>query len=120
MIPRRKRAATKDGHSSGNEPIQLTLAVLNQGPFDSQCFELVDEESSKLLAAFVHPEFKSLSKIGQLEIHRTYGEDFETLAILSGLAVFERSGRRERRDPALLLVEAGKRVLGSALWKLTK
>jgi hypothetical protein len=93
----------------------VSAGKIRPSKLDSQCFKLVDEVSGELFASFGHHEWKSMTKTGQFEIRKSYGPEFDVMAILSLLAVFEKSRRRERRDAGLLIVEAGKRVIGSVM-----
>jgi hypothetical protein len=105
---RRRAFLWKRTHSVSAGKIQPTK-------LDLQCFKLVDELSGELFASFGHKDWTSMTKTGQIEIRKSYGPEFDAMALLSLLAVFEKSRRRERRDAGLLIVEAGKRVIGSVM-----
>lgn len=85
------------------QPIEIELHVL----------KLVDKQSGEPLGAFAHLEWKSVTKTGQLEIHKSCGNDFDVMDLPSGFSLFEKARCRERRDPASLAVDTGKRIVGS-------
>ncbi|KAK2756102.1 hypothetical protein FQN54_005509 [Arachnomyces sp. PD_36] len=68
------------------------------GKLSTRNFKLVDEVTGEILAVFANNGPKSYSKLGKFEIFpNDYGEDWETLMLLSGLSLIEKERRRARQ-----------------------
>jgi hypothetical protein len=48
-------------------------------------FKLVEEQTGELIAVFARSGFKSVKKMGKIEILKTYGKGFDTMILLTGL-----------------------------------
>lgn len=62
--------------------------------WSSQNFKLVDEHTGQVVAVFTSEW--SLSKCGRIQIKADLGDNFETMALLSYLSIYEKARRRER------------------------
>jgi hypothetical protein len=67
------------------------------GKISTRNFKLVDETTGEILAVFANNGPKSYSKLGKFEIYpNNYGDDWETMMLLSGLSLIEKERRRAR------------------------
>lgn len=68
------------------------------GAVSSRNFKLVDEVTGEILAVFANNGPKSFSKLGKFEVFpHNYGDNWETMMLLSGLSIIEKERRRERQ-----------------------
>ncbi|EER25749.1 hypothetical protein CPC735_041930 [Coccidioides posadasii C735 delta SOWgp] len=58
-------------------------------------FKFVDEQTEEVLGAYTNNGLKSIKKQGKFQLNTSYGKDFETMFLLSGLTILERTIRRE-------------------------
>ncbi|WEW59832.1 hypothetical protein PRK78_005313 [Emydomyces testavorans] len=58
-------------------------------------FKFVDEQTGEVLGVFANNGFKSFKKQGKFQLNKSYGKEFETMFLLSGLTIIERTIRRE-------------------------
>lgn len=67
-----------------------SVKVENTQPFplDMRSLKMVDEKTGQVVAVFSRE--RPLTKCGQLQIRAEYGEDFDTMVLISGLSVFEK------------------------------
>lgn len=61
----------------------------------SMNFKFVDEQTGEVIGAFANNGIKSWKKQGKFQLNKSYGKDFETFFLLSGLTILERTVRRE-------------------------
>lgn len=76
-----------------------TLGVEDSKPgiISTRNFKLIDEGTGEILAVFANNGPKSFSKLGKFEIYpHDYGDNWETMMLLSGLSIIERERRRAR------------------------
>lgn len=76
-----------------------TVGVEDSKPskLSSRNFKLVDEATGEMLAVFANNGPKSYSKLGKFEVFpNNYGDDWETMMLLSGLSLIEKERRRAR------------------------
>lgn len=67
------------------------------GKISTRNFKLVDEVTGEILAVFANNGPKSFSKLGKFEVFpHNYGDNWETMLLLSGLSIIERERRRAR------------------------
>ncbi|KAJ5157550.1 uncharacterized protein N7482_008650 [Penicillium canariense] len=57
-----------------------------------RCFKMIDERTEQVVAVFTRE--RSFTKCGTLQIRVEFGEEFEKMALISGLSLYERSRRR--------------------------
>ncbi|KAL4869692.1 hypothetical protein BDV12DRAFT_167494 [Aspergillus spectabilis] len=62
--------------------------------FSLRNFKLVDELTGEVAAVFTSNNFKSLRKNGKLQVAAEYGPDFDLMALITLLAMYERIRRR--------------------------
>ncbi|EEP77289.1 predicted protein [Uncinocarpus reesii 1704] len=86
--PERRGFLWKRTHSVGVDGSKPTK-------FSSMNFKFLDEQTGEILGAYTNNGIKSFKKQGKFQLNKTYGKDFETMFLLSGLTILERAIRRE-------------------------
>jgi hypothetical protein len=61
-------------------------------------FKLHDPRTDELLAVYANAGLMSLRKCGKFQINVDYGKDFDTMVILTALALLEKQRRRSRHS----------------------
>ncbi|KAL4878278.1 hypothetical protein BJY04DRAFT_196138 [Aspergillus karnatakaensis] len=62
--------------------------------FSLRNFKLLDEQTGNVVAVFTSNSFKSVRKNGKLQVAADYGPDFDLMALITLLGIYERIRRR--------------------------
>ncbi len=59
-------------------------------------FKLIDTQTGEVVANFAHNGIKKWKKMGKFVVRAEFGEEWEFMVLLTGLAIIEKARRRER------------------------
>ncbi|KAJ5678600.1 hypothetical protein N7462_006844 [Penicillium macrosclerotiorum] len=79
---------TRSVIADGAKPLRLNM----------RNFKLIDARTEKVVAVFTRE--RSFSKCGRLQIQENYGENFETMVLISCISLYERLRRRNNSAAA--------------------
>ncbi|KAI9789512.1 MAG: hypothetical protein M1835_001634 [Candelina submexicana] len=69
--------------------------------------KLVDEATDEVVALFLSNRLKSWHKMGKFQVWKSWGQGWELMMLLTGLAVIEKARRRARARRAVLASSGG-------------
>ena len=69
-------------------------------------YKLVDEATGRILAAFTN-DYLSIKKVGHFQVSADYGKEFDLIALLTVLGLYEKGSRRHKRIAAASAAASG-------------